>query len=132
MIVETDVVERGDDITHHIKGQFTCNSRNIIYLIRCAKNCDDAWYVGETKQTLRGRLIGHRQDITTGKTFKPIGEHFNLPGHSSDDLRVTILQGHIKDTCLRRAIEQKLVDKLNTHKRGLNIDRGCMSHYTLN
>ena len=69
--------------------------------------------------------------ISHPNALKPVGEHFSSPAHSEDDMIVNILQGNIKNTNLRRAIEQKLADKFDTHQRGLNRDRGCMSHYAM-
>jgi len=40
-------------------GHFTCDSSNVIYLITC-KKCPSTYYIGETGQTLRKRMNGHK------------------------------------------------------------------------
>uniref|UniRef100_A0A8C3HVR0 GIY-YIG domain-containing protein n=1 Tax=Chrysemys picta bellii TaxID=8478 RepID=A0A8C3HVR0_CHRPI len=43
-------------------------------------------YIGQTRQSLRKRINGHKSDIRNHNTQKPVGEHFNLSGHSMSDL----------------------------------------------
>ena len=84
----------------------SCSTTNVIYLISCAK-CDQQ-YVGETKQKVSARLSGHRSSIKKhANTF--IARHFNLPGHTMDDIRIQPIE-HItrnpgeteKDITIRR------------------------------
>ena len=49
-------VKKGQD-TYDLRGNFTCQSRNIVYLLTC--NICNKKYVGETEQTLNGRCRGH-------------------------------------------------------------------------
>ena len=131
-VLDTDAAISRDNHTNHItRGNFTCKSKDVIYLIRCKHGCDNAWYIGETSQPLHIRLNGHRHDTIRSNYTKPVSEHFSSHGHSKDDMKINILQGPIHNTTLRRAMEQKLVDKFDTHQRGLNRDRGCMSHYVI-
>ena len=69
-----------------IRNQFTCKTKNIVYLISCDK-CN-MQYVGETENALHIRMNGHRSDITTKKLDKPVATHFNQPDHSLEDLKV--------------------------------------------
>jgi len=50
------------------------------------------YYVGETENALHIRLNGHRSDIRTKKTDKPVAEHFNLVGHSIKDLTIMVIE----------------------------------------
>ena len=62
----------------------------MIECLRCKKH-----YIGETKRMLRDRFKEHRQ-----ATFNPdhsnataaVPTHFNLPGHSSEDMRLIPLE----------------------------------------
>uniref|UniRef100_A0A8C3S145 RRM domain-containing protein n=1 Tax=Chelydra serpentina TaxID=8475 RepID=A0A8C3S145_CHESE len=63
----------------------------VIYAIMC-QHCPSAMYIGQTGQSLRKRINGHKSDIRNGNIQKPVGEHFNLPGHTIADLKVAILQ----------------------------------------
>ena len=123
-----DIIKREDTI-HQVHGTYSCNSANVVYLIRCKKGCPEAWYIGETMQTLRQRMNEHRSTITRQNSSLPVGEHFSSHGHSASDLRVNVLQGGLRDTRQRRVAEQRLIAKFRTHEDGLNRDLGFMSHY---
>lgn len=127
LIDESTTVTR-DNTTLTIHGKYTCNSTGVVYLIRCRKNCSDAWYIGETKQTLRERMNGHRATIRNCSTL-PVGEHFSTHGHTESDIQLNILQGNLHTTHERRIAEQKLIAKFHTHDNGLNKDLGFMARY---
>ena len=59
----------------------------------------------------------------------PVGEHFNLPGHSLDDLRVLGVAGGLQDIHLRKKREVSYIVKFKTKLNGLNKDVGFASHY---
>ena len=111
-------------------GHFNCNSSNLVYMIRCRK-CADIMYIGETSQKLRKRVGQHRQSINNECVHLPVGEHFNLAGHSSNDMTVRVLKGSLSDTSQRRISEQKFILKFDTKNNGLNRDIGFLSRYTL-
>ena len=62
-----------------IFGNFSCNSSNIIYAISC-NLCPKAIYIGETSNSIRQRMNGHRSDIKHNRNT-PVAEHFNKPDH---------------------------------------------------
>jgi len=93
------------------------------------KRMSEAWYIGETMQTLRQRMNRHCAMITRQECSLPVGEHFSSEGHSASDLRVSVLQGGLQNTQQRKIAEQKLITKFRTHQDGLNRDLGFMSHY---
>jgi len=72
-----------------LRDLMSCNSFNIVYLITC-RVCQ-IQYVGETKRTLAQRLTDHRSNITTQKKT-PISLHFNLIGHSLNDLQAIAIE----------------------------------------
>ncbi|XP_072448119.1 protein phosphatase 1 regulatory subunit 12A-like isoform X3 [Chiloscyllium punctatum] len=117
---DNDQDNSGDDVVESEK-------RQIDYLTR--QGCPEAWYIGETEQRLRQRMNGHRTTINRQEGSLPVGEHFSGPGHSASDLRVTILQGGLRDRQQRKVAEQRLIAKFSTHREGLNRDLGFMSHY---
>ena len=112
----------------HISDTYNCGSTGVVYLIYCS-SCPDAWYFGETSTALRTRLNGHRQTITNHNIGVPVGEHFNHPGHSLDDLRVLVVAGSLPDIHLRKKREVSFILKFQTHVLGLNRDIGFASHY---
>ena len=113
---------------HQITGAHTCQSRHVVYLVRCRKDCAEAWYIGETRQTVRERMTGHRFNIRSGSPL-PVAAHFASPGHTEADMLVSVLRGGLRNTQLRRIHEQKFVKLFDTHKTGLNRDLGFMAHY---
>ncbi|XP_067828955.1 uncharacterized protein [Heptranchias perlo] len=119
-IIDTDTTITREDTTHQVHGSYSCDSANVVYLIRCRKGCPRAWYIGETMQTLRQRMNGHRATIARQEGSLPVGEHFSSQGHSATDLRVSVLQGGLRDTRQRKIVEQKLIAKFHTHEDGLN------------
>ena len=78
-------------------------------------------YVGETERRLKDRLADHRGYVTSKVVTQPTGAHFNLPGHSEANLRVTILE-EVKKKCslYRKEREKFYIKKLNTVYEGLN------------
>ena len=48
-------------------------------------------YVGETKNPLHLRLNGHRSDYYRKLCDKPVGIHFNIPGHTFGDLTIMVI-----------------------------------------
>ncbi|XP_072357570.1 uncharacterized protein [Scyliorhinus torazame] len=66
-IIDMDTTITHENTTHQVRGTYSCDSANVVYLIRCRKGCPEAWYIGETMQTLRQRMNGHRATITSPK-----------------------------------------------------------------
>ena len=78
--------------TWKIIKKMSCESFNVIYLLECQKeNCQQR-YIGITGRQLKFRMADHRGYIINQVTNKATGAHWNLPGHSLADLRVTILE----------------------------------------
>jgi len=125
---DTTTIKR-DQTELKVSGKYSCNSANLIYLIRCKKDCPTAWYIGETKQTLRERMNGHRQSIARKDCTLPVPSHFNSAGHSAEDMKVCVLRGGLAETKPRRTEEQRLIAKFRTHTEGLNRDLDFLARY---
>ena len=96
-----------------------CNVSFVIYLLEC-KHCK-MQYVGKTKRVVSARFGEHLRDVKHGHK-KSVSNHFNLPGHSSDDLTVTVLE-QVKDTCKSKLKEREKywIETMGTlHPNGLN------------
>ncbi|XP_078071455.1 uncharacterized protein LOC144495260 [Mustelus asterias] len=126
-IIDTDAIISRENTIYQVHGTYSCNSANVVY--RCRKGCPEAWYIGETMQTLRQRMNEHRSTITRQDCSLPVGEHFSGHRHSASDLRVSILQGGLHNTRQRRVAEQRLIARFRTQEDSLNRDIGFMSHY---
>ncbi|XP_060137722.1 uncharacterized protein LOC132593050 isoform X4 [Zootoca vivipara] len=109
-----NIITGPNNIQHTISGLFNCSSSNIVYAIKC-QQCPSAIYIGQTGQTLRQRINGHKSDIRNHKTEKPVGEHFNLPGHSIQDLKAAVLlQKNFRNRQEREDAKLELITKLKT------------------
>ena len=88
-----------------------CKSNNIIYLITC-KKCGYQ-YVGETTQEFSKRLNGHRKSVRLKSRL--IGQHFSLPEHDWQDMRVQILEKiiPIQGKAHRLLMEECLVGRIS-------------------
>ena len=126
-IVSDTILKHPNGKTFTIRGHFTCKSSGIIYLIRC-KLCPLSWYVGETSTPLHIRINGHRKSIKDNSPV-PVAEHFNLAGHSLNDLTICVLKGNLHEIKNRKAKEVGMILFFDTQTTGLNIDIGLLSHY---
>ena len=63
----------------------------MIYLIECQKDNCKQRYIGETGRILKFRIDEHRGYINNKVISQATGAHYNLPGHSLAEIRVTDL-----------------------------------------
>jgi hypothetical protein len=101
-----------------IKGNYNCQSKNIIYLIEC-RNCG-IQYIGQTSTTMNTRFTAHRYDVKH-HTDKSIPNHFNTPECSIQCIQVTVISQGSHDVALRHLQETSWIRRLFTHDpHGLN------------
>jgi hypothetical protein len=102
-----------------LRNNFTCTTRNIIYVITCTKCFIQ--YVGETNNSARERISGHRSCIKLNKPT-PVGIHFNSINHSISDFSFTPIELLPTDNVnIRRTRESFWQFKLGTiFPKGLN------------
>lgn len=106
--------------TIHLKQEFTCESKSLIYAIKCNK-CPDVIYIGQTERHLGDRFAEHRRDVLN-KQYKNVSQHFNLTGHSVDDMLVTGLKYASRDEKVRIETENRMIHFFNSNALpGLNI-----------
>lgn len=79
---------------YKIRHSFSCNSKNIIYLITCTK-CKKQ-YVGKTTRPLKERINHHRTSIFTQQK-RYISIHFNFPDHQITNLTVQAIDTSTPD-----------------------------------
>ena len=109
--LDNDTKVRGPKASFSIRRSFSCNSSNIVYVIRCTL-CH-MLYVGETKRTLAIRVKEHLSYIAK-QNEQPTSLHFNLPGHSMNNFRVQGLWLAKGDNTDRKIIESMLINRLGT------------------
>ena len=78
-------------------------------------------YVGETYKRLKDRFLQHQGYVRSNKITKATGQHFNLPGHSLSDMRITAIeQIHSNDHMYRKVREKMYINLGNTKHKGMN------------
>ena len=108
-----------NNFTWKINRHINCESRNLIYMIRCMK-CH-LNYIGESERTLKDRISEHVGYIRTKKQHQATGFHFNLPGHGLEHMKVTGIELVKKmDTQYRKERESYLIRKYNSYYQGIN------------
>ena len=112
-------VKIDNNSTWKINKRMSCETYNVIYLLACQK-CRKQ-YIGTTGRQLKSRLADHRGYITNQVLSRATGAHWNLPGHSLADLKVTILE-ETKNDCedYRKEREKFFIRKFDTFNNGLN------------
>ncbi|XP_059150561.1 uncharacterized protein LOC131937289 [Physella acuta] len=64
--------------TLKIKNHFNCESRNVVYVIKC-RRCN-IFYIGQTGKRLSDRVSQHLRSINNEDSL-PVAKHFNKSGH---------------------------------------------------
>ena len=114
-------IHKNNNQTWKINKKLDCTSYNIVYLIECDKDRCQKRYIGETKRSLKHRLADHRGYVQNTHLDKATGAHFNSPGHSLANMKITILEQVRKsDTEYRKQRESYFIRKFNTFNKGLN------------
>ena len=120
-ISEVKKVKINETEPWEIRKNFNCETSNVIYLLECSKqNCSDR-YIGETGRPLKYRIADHRGYVNNFKVNYITGAHFNKPGHSLSNLKVTILERSRKnENIYRKERERYFINKFNTLHKGMN------------
>ena len=71
-----------------INSALDCNSKNLVYGLFCDKDNCNQIYIGKTERKLKERLSEHKSSVRK-KEKNVVGVHFNGPGHSVDNLKIT-------------------------------------------
>ena len=77
--------------------------------------------MGETEKTLGVRFGQHRGYVRNKKIEKATGYHFNQPGHSISDMRISVMEKvWADDPFMREERETHYIKKMNTKHKGMN------------
>jgi hypothetical protein len=124
------------DFVFDIRGNYTCSSKNVVYLLECGL-CR-MQYIGETTQEFRNRVSGHKSDYycdikarDTGGSSKgnPIARHYFETGHQWEDITAHILKGSFKTDLDRKCLESRLIHGFDSYRQGLNQNPGLFPTY---
>ena len=65
----------------------------MVYCISCNKpSCHNIQYIGETGTRLADRFREHIGYVKSANLTQPWGNHFNLPGYTLSNIKVTVLE----------------------------------------
>ena len=108
------------DREFQINGLITCKTTGCVYKILC-QQCAEFFYFGQTGKALRVRFGQHKGDIVNARP-KPVAEHFNLPGHSLEDVIFIGVEKVMPpgDRVLREQRESYYIRKTNAVQDGAN------------
>ena len=101
---------------------------NIVYLLMCNK-CNYGYYVGETSTKFRLRMYYHKKSIRDNHKGLLVAVHCNQADHSINDISCAMLNGIFTTTADIQLYEQKLIQRFDSNKCGLNRDLGFLSKY---
>ena len=104
-----------------INRKLDCSSYNIVYIISCQKHNCQKQYIGISDREFRLRIYEHLGYVRNKVRSIATGHHFNLPGHSIDDMKFSIIeQVKTRDELYRREREKFFIRKFNTYHDGIN------------
>ena len=93
----------------------------VIYLIQCDKERCQQQYIGYTQQELCERMIQHLGYVRNKTLSKATGQHFNLPGHSKNNMKFTIIEKvRSSDPLYGREREKLHIRMFNSFYGGIN------------
>ena len=93
--------------------EYDCSTKHCVYRINC-KFCQ-AFYIGESKRTMRSRLSEHITQETS-QVFQHLRTHHSIP--MLDHIKWTIVHHNIFNTGTRRRVE---LSEINLKKPTINI-----------
>ncbi len=105
---------------------YTCNTRNVIYLITC--NLCKKQYVGESYRTFKERMMEHEGYVKRKLYSEATGLHYNTCGHRLGHMNYEVIyclwKKPIRNDPVRIKSEIRWMEQLKTFKpNGLN-ERG--------
>ena len=97
-----------------------CSSSNLVYGLFCDKENCRQLYIGKTERKLKERLSEHKTSVRNNQK-NVVGQHFNGPGHSLENLKITAIEKVFKRgtaTILKR--ESLWINLFEAKFKGLN------------
>ena len=113
----TQTITNNLNHTYPIRGNYNCQSTNIIYVLHCM--ICGLQYVGESSNTMNTRCRGHVSTINTSKDH-PVAIHYRSYNHTTEDFTISIIDSD-KDKNRRLRLEEAWITLLDTlTPKGLN------------
>ena len=122
-VVETKTIRSSTNkFQVDIKASVDCETTNLVYVISCDRQaCKFVQYIGETGKKLKERFSQHIQNVKSENPSTSTGLHFNLPGHSIANMKISIVEKCFNDSKMYRKIRESFfINKFETKHLGLN------------
>ena len=106
------------------KQKINCNTFNAVCMIERDKDNCKLRYIGESKISIKYCIADHRGYVVNKHVYKATGAHFNLSGHSLNNMKFTILE-QVKENSdsYRKERERYFINIFDTYNKGLNRQR---------
>lgn len=124
MTTTTLAVSTATNFKFKIKGNFTCDTANVVYLLECS--ICHVQYIGQTETAFRYRFNNHKAHVHALPNL-PISRHVTEAGHSFSNIRATILESSFKSHHEREVKESFLIHKFKTLSDGMNESPGTLT-----
>ena len=112
---------KSNNFTWKINKKVTCQNSNVIYLIQCNKEQCKQQYIGFTTKVFRERMKQHLGYVRNKVLTQATGTHFNLKGHSKNNMEFTIVEKvRSMDPLYGREREKLHIRKFNSFHGGIN------------
>lgn len=119
-----EVTSTNSEYSFRIKGTLDCDTKNVVYVLRCTIcNMD---YVGQTGTAFRLRFNNHKAH-TLSLPNLPFSRHMNLPNHTFDAVRVILLQAGYSSDRERELREAFFIHKFKALTHGINEHPGKLA-----
>ena len=122
------MTEQASGYIHNIKDTVNCQTKNIVYYWKCAKeNCRDyphCEYVGKSTRAFSQRMAEHKYYVTSENLEQPSGQHFNSGSHTVVHLKGCVLESvRSRDKYVLHTRERLYIQKFDTFRNGLNQEQ---------
>ena len=90
-------------------------------MIQCNKDNCKQQYIGESDRKFRIRMLEHISYVRNENIKKATGFHFNMPGHSIENMTFSVIEQVSKrNEYYRKEREKYHINKFNTYYKGMN------------
>ena len=118
LTLEAIINQPGED---SIIQNIACTDNVCLYLLYCTKNTCRKQYVGKTGRSLYIKFKENKDSAETGVAPCPVGQHFQLTGHSTRDMVMIPLELVRGDTATRKQRERDLITRHQMIRFWINV-----------
>ena len=105
VVISEAVISNNNEVIK-IKDNINCTTSSVLYLITCKKRGCAMQYIGETGRMLYECYVEHEDSARDPDTNKTVGRHFQLHGHTTDQIEMIGIE-HVRGGIAVRKARQK-------------------------